>query len=78
MPRRATPHPLGAKVGARIRALREERGLSLGKLAAASGVSKGSLSGIERGLVLITIATLARIARGLGVAAAQVLLLLED
>jgi transcriptional regulator with XRE-family HTH domain len=73
MPRRKTPNPTAAKVGARIRALREERGMSLSKLGTASGVSKGSLSGIERGLVLITIATLDTIARALGMSAAELL-----
>jgi transcriptional regulator with XRE-family HTH domain len=73
MPRRKTPDPTAAKVGARIRALREERGLSLSKLGQTSGVSKGSLSGIERGLVLITIATLDSIARALGMSAAEIL-----
>jgi transcriptional regulator with XRE-family HTH domain len=78
MPRRATPHPIAAKVGARIRALRQERGISISQLGAASGISKGSLSGIECGLALFTIATLARIARGLGVTSAHVLTFPED
>jgi transcriptional regulator with XRE-family HTH domain len=78
MPRRRTPHPLASRLGVRIRALREERGLSLTKLALASGVTKGSLSSIERGLVLITIATLTKIARGLGLAPAQVMALPDD
>jgi transcriptional regulator with XRE-family HTH domain len=78
MPRRKTPNPMAAKVGARIRALREERGLSLSKLGAASGVSKGSLSGIERGLVLITIATLTNIAHGLGLRPVELLACPED
>jgi len=78
MPRRQTPHPIGAKVGARIRALREEPGMSLVQLAKASGISKGNLSAIERGLALFTIATLARIARGLGTTSAHVLTFPED
>ena len=78
MPRRQTPHPIAAKVGARIRALRQERGLSMSKLGAASRVSKGSLSGIEAGRAVVTIATLARIARGLGVTTAHVLTFPED
>ncbi|UQA58475.1 helix-turn-helix domain-containing protein [Polyangium aurulentum] len=78
MPRRQTPDPTAAKVGARIRALREERGLSLSKLGAMSGVSKGSLSGIERGLVLITIATLSNIAHALGLRPVDVLAIPED
>ena len=33
MPRRPTPEPVAAKVGARIRDLRQERGMSLAALA---------------------------------------------
>ena len=39
----------GIAVGARIRALRTERGLSLSALAAAAGIGKGSLSELETG-----------------------------
>jgi len=78
MPRRATPHPIASKVGGRIRELRQERGWSIAKLGAASRVSKGSLSGIERGLVLVNVATLARIAQGLGVTSAHVMTFPED
>lgn len=39
----------GAAVGARIRAIRQERGLSLSALAAAAGIGKGSLSELESG-----------------------------
>jgi transcriptional regulator with XRE-family HTH domain len=46
--------------------------MSISQLGAASGVSKGSLSGIECGPALFTIATLARIAQGLGVTSAHV------
>ncbi|UQA62800.1 helix-turn-helix domain-containing protein [Polyangium aurulentum] len=78
MPRRKEPHPIAAKLGERIRALRQERGLTLGRLAVTSGVSKGNLSSIERGLVLVTIATLVRIARGLGLAPAHLITFPED
>lgn len=68
MPRRAEPDPLALAVGQRIRALREERGLTQEKLAYESEVrSKGHLSSIEAGLVMPTIATLKVIADGLGV-----------
>lgn len=39
----------GAAVGSRIRAIRQERGLSLSALAAAAGIGKGSLSELETG-----------------------------
>lgn len=67
MPRRLIPEPLAAKVGARIRELRTERGLSIAALAASAGLSKGHLSSVERGLVLITVNTLEVTARALGV-----------
>jgi transcriptional regulator with XRE-family HTH domain len=52
-----------AKVGARIRALREEHGLTQEKLAYESGLaSKGHLSGIENGLVRPTLQTLRMLA----------------
>nr|WP_275939361.1 helix-turn-helix transcriptional regulator [Polyangium spumosum] len=55
------------KVGARLRELRKERGLSLQDLAEASAISKGHLSSIEQGLAAITIETVERIARALDV-----------
>jgi transcriptional regulator with XRE-family HTH domain len=66
--------PLLTTLGNRIRDLRLDRGLSLDKLANASGLSKGSLSSIEHGLVNITVETCAKIARGLDVVAASLLL----
>lgn len=65
MPRRPSADPVAAKVGARIRDLRFERGLSLAALADASGLSKGHMSSVERGLVLITVGTVVAAARAL-------------
>ncbi len=67
MPRRSIPEPIAAKVGARIRELRLERGMSLADLADAAGLSKGHMSSVERGLVLITVGTVVATARALGV-----------
>jgi transcriptional regulator with XRE-family HTH domain len=67
MPRRSIPEPIAAKVGARIRELRIERGMSLAALADAAGLSKGHMSSVERGLVLITVGTVVSTARALGV-----------
>jgi transcriptional regulator with XRE-family HTH domain len=67
MPRRSIPEPIAAKVGARIRELRQERGMSLAALAEAAGLSKGHMSSVERGLVLITVGTVVATARALGV-----------
>jgi len=68
MPRRTEADPLAVQIGARIRALRTELGLTQEKLAYESGLkSKGHLSGIEKGLVVPTLPTLALIAERLGV-----------
>jgi len=67
MPRRSTPDAFALQVGARIRELRAERGMSLGALADASALSKGHLSSVEHGLAAITIGTIERLAVGFGV-----------
>ncbi|MDI1444322.1 helix-turn-helix domain-containing protein [Polyangium sp. 6x1] len=67
MPRRTTPDPISAKIGARIRLLRAERLMSLVELANVSGLNKGHLSSIEQGLVRVNFGTLVQIATGLGV-----------
>lgn len=67
MPRRQTPDPFATQVGTRIRELRLEKGMSLAELADASELSKGHLSSVEHGLAAITIQTISRLAKGLGV-----------
>ncbi len=68
MPRRSTPDPLAQRIGARIRELRQEAGLTLEKLAYESEVgSKGFLSDVEKGLARPTVETLAAIAERLEV-----------
>ncbi len=68
MPRRSTPDPLAKRIGARIRELRQEAGLTLEKLAYESEVgSKGFLSDVEKGLARPTVETLAAIAERLEV-----------
>lgn len=57
----------GIAVGARVRALRTERGLSLSALAAAAGIGKGSLSELETGRRNPTLDTLYALAGPLGV-----------
>jgi len=58
--------PVVPELGARIRAFREEQGLSLRKLAALSGISVGFLSQVERGLSSIALSTLHSVATALG------------
>lgn len=60
-------------VGGRLRACREERGLSLSALAEAAGVGKGSLSEIERGTRNPTLNTLYALAGALHVPLATLL-----
>jgi transcriptional regulator with XRE-family HTH domain len=68
VPRRETPDPLAEAIGARIRELRRELGLTQERLAYEAGLnSKGHLSGIERGLVLPGLPTLRLLADRLGV-----------
>lgn len=55
------------ELGARIQALRRDRGLTLQELAEAAAVSASMLSSVERGRKAPTIVVLARIADGLGV-----------
>ncbi|GAA1763701.1 XRE family transcriptional regulator [Nocardioides hankookensis] len=57
----------GIAVGARVRALRTERGISLSALAAAAGIGKGSLSELETGRRNPTLDTLYALAGPLGV-----------
>ncbi len=57
-----------SQIGARIRALREERAVTLAQLAAEASLTKGQLSRIENGKVSSPVSTLTRIASALGVA----------
>ena len=58
---------LVADLGARIRWLRQDAGLTLDSLAAQSGVSRAMLSKVERGEKNPSLAVVTRIARGLGI-----------
>jgi transcriptional regulator with XRE-family HTH domain len=78
MPRRTTPSPFAFKVGARIRQLRIERGLSLAEVGDAGHLSKGHLSSIEHGLAAITIETIEKIAQALKVLPMDLLTFPED
>ena len=59
----SSPPKSSAHPGQRFRRLRTRRGLSLAQVAKATGVSVGFLSGLERGQMRSSIATLRRIAR---------------
>ena len=62
-----------AAVGRRIRALREERGISLSALARSAGIGKATLSGLETGVRNPTLETLYAVSGQLGVPLAAVL-----
>ena len=61
------PSALSIDVGERLRALREQSGLSQRALAAASSLSPNALSQIERGKVSPSVSTLNQLADALGV-----------
>ena len=65
MPSRPCPDPFAAQIGARIRQLRQEKNISLPELSRLSGISRGHLSDIERGRVVMTIGTLGSLAGAL-------------
>ncbi|HMF94886.1 MAG TPA: XRE family transcriptional regulator [Vicinamibacterales bacterium] len=69
--RHAEEPPLMAVVSSRIRARREERRLSLDRLAELSQVSKGLLVHIESGRANPSIATLCKVAAALGASVAD-------
>lgn len=64
---RASPDRIAARVGKRIRALRQEAGVPFGELVSRSGLGRGYVSELERGLVVPTVGTLSRVAAALGV-----------
>ena len=76
--RREDLHPFVAKLGARIRDLRLARGMSLEQLRKKTGVVVSHLSLIERGHVVLTIGTVDRIARALGLTPMFLVLLPEE
>lgn len=63
---------LHSQLGARVRELRHEAGLSLKELAKASGLSAGHLSDVENGRANARLSTMAALAAALGVELADV------
>jgi transcriptional regulator with XRE-family HTH domain len=54
-------------IGGRLRALRDERGLSQGDVAGAAGISVSMLSQLEHGHKGASVSTLSKLAAALGV-----------
>jgi transcriptional regulator with XRE-family HTH domain len=65
--------PGEAQLGERLRALRQERGLSIAQVAQRTGLTKGFLSQLERNLTSVSLSALARICSALGVRFGDVL-----
>lgn len=65
-------YPTAAWIGERIRALREQAGLSMRQLGKAAHLTHSHILKIERGELNIPIETLARIAQALNVSLAEV------
>jgi transcriptional regulator with XRE-family HTH domain len=55
------------RIGARVRALRRERGLTIEQIAAATGLTKGFISQLERDRTQPSLSSIARICDALGV-----------
>ncbi|MFI1164341.1 helix-turn-helix domain-containing protein [Streptomyces sp. NPDC020801] len=69
----SAPDPVDARLGARLAALRAERGWSLGELAERSGVSRSTLSRAERAETSPTAALLGRLCQVYGRTMSQLL-----
>jgi transcriptional regulator with XRE-family HTH domain len=68
---RAVPDPLAARIGQKIRFLRRSEEFGFDAFVEETGLGRGYVSELERGLVVPTIGTLARIANALGVTVAD-------
>lgn len=68
---RAEPDPLAARIGRRIRELRTAADFGFDAFVEETGLGRGYVSELERGLVVPTIGTLARIAAALEVTVAD-------
>ena len=64
---------VAARFGARVRAARQQQGLTLAALAAAAGISRATLSNLERGEHSPSLTAATNVARALGVSLAQLL-----
>lgn len=71
---RHVPDPLAERVGARVRTLRRDADYSFDAFVEETGLGRGYISELERGLVVPTIGTLARLAAALDVTVADLVL----
>lgn len=68
---RERPDPLAARIGARIRQLRTAAEFPFDAFVEETGLGRGYVSELERGLVVPGVGTLARVAQALGVTIAD-------
>lgn len=71
---RLEPDPLAARIGQRVRALRTAEAFGFDAFVEETGLGRGYVSELERGLVIPTIGTLARVAAALDVTVADLVL----
>ncbi len=64
-------HPFLKKLGARVRELRERRDVSQEEFAAAAGIDRSYMSGIERGTRNVGVITLAKLAKALNISVSK-------
>ena len=69
--RKPAKHPALKRLGARVRDLRRERGLSQEALADHAGIGRSYMSGIERGVRNCSVLQLLKIAKALRLSVAE-------
>jgi len=74
----AARDPILSQVGRRIRSLREAKGISQEILAERSRLHRTYIGGVERGLRNPSLKSLSRIAKGLSIGVAELLLTEKD
>ena len=68
---RSEPDPTAKKLGARIKGLREDLGFTFDAFVEESGLGRGYVSELERGLVVPTLHSLAKVAAALEITIAD-------
>jgi transcriptional regulator with XRE-family HTH domain len=71
---RHIPDPLAERIGARIRALREDAGIGFDAFIARTGLGRGYVSELERGLVVPSVGSLTCVADALEITLADLVL----
>ena len=69
---------LGERIAARLESLRKQRALSLDQLSALCGVSRATLSRLEKGDVAATAETLGKIVSAYGMTLSRLIMMVED